>query len=175
MKIPAITGEAYRPRYVFQKISDITPAFFLSTGAKAAAVDLDNTLVYDGSFTPFPDAVQWVNGMKAAGIPVILFTNTYTLRAHVLSKKFGLDYISPGRKPAPDGFAKCAMALKTPFPELAMIGDQLLTDVRGANNVGAISMLVRPRHREILLFFRYIRIRRAERDYLRRIGMEAEK
>lgn len=165
-------GEEFRPDFVFDKISDVTPAVFRASGAKAAAVDLDNTLAYDGSFTPFPDAVQWVKDMREAGIPVIMFTNTYPFRARVMGKKFGLAYVSPGQKPAPWGFRKCAELLGVEIGELAMLGDQLFTDIRGANNVGAVSMLIRPRHREILLFFRYVRLRRMEREYLKSIGME---
>ena len=165
-------GDEFRPQHIYRRISDVTPAVFRATGAKAAAVDLDNTLAYDGSFTPFPDVPGWLAEMRAAGIPVIMFTNTYKFRARVMGKKFGLDYVSPGEKPAPWGFHKCAEMAGVEIGELAMIGDQLFTDVRGANNVGAISMLVRPRHREILLFFRYLRIRRTEREYLKKIGME---
>ena len=168
-------GDEFRPRYIFRKISDITPEVFLSTGAKAAAVDLDNTLAYDASFTPFRDARRWVRDMQAAGIPVIMFTNTYNFRARIMGKKFGLDYVSPGRKPAPRGFEKCAEILGVNITELAMIGDQLFTDVRGANNVGAISILVRPRHREFLLLFHYLRVRKAEKEYLERISSEETK
>ena len=175
MKTSDAMGEEFRPRYIFNKISEITPEIFRATGAKAAAVDLDNTLAYDGSFTPFRDAVKWLPDMQEAGIPVIMFTNTYKLRAGVMGRKFGVASVRPGQKPAPWGFARCAEMLGVEVSQLAMIGDQLFTDVRGANNAGAISVLVRPRHRELLLFFHYLRIRRLEREYLKRIGMEEHK
>ncbi len=166
-------GDDLRPRRIFTKISEVTPEVLSELGAKAVAVDLDNTLAYDATFRPFDDAIPWVEAMRSAGIPVILFTNTYHLRAKIMGRKFGLRYVSPGRKPAPDGYHRCASILGIELGDLAMIGDQLFTDIRGANNAGAISILVRPRHREILLHFRYKKLRRLENIYLR--NMETEK
>ena len=165
-------GDDLRPRRIHKKISDITPQELRELGAKAAAVDLDNTLAYDGSFTPFEDAVPWVQSMKAAGIPIVLFTNTYHLRAKIMGRKFGLPYVSPGQKPAAWGFHKCAAMLGVKVGELAMIGDQLFTDIRGANNAGAISILVRPRHTEILLYFRYQKLRKLENTFLNKLAQE---
>ena len=165
-------GDDLRPRRIFTKISEVTPEVLHELGARAVAVDLDNTLAYDATFKPFSDAIPWVSSMRRAGIPVILFTNTYHLRAKIMGEKFGLHSVSPGRKPAPDGFLKCADILGVELSELAMIGDQLFTDIRGANNAGAISILVRPRHREVLLHFRYVKLRRLENEYLKSIGME---
>ena len=165
-------GDDLRPRRIHQKISEVTPQELRALGARAAAVDLDNTLAYDGSFRPFPDAVPWVRSMQAAGIPVVLFTNTYHLRAKIMGRKFCLPYVSPGQKPAAWGFQKCATMLGVEIGELAMIGDQLFTDIRGANNAGAISILVRPRHTEILLFFRYQKLRKLENKFLNSITQE---
>ncbi|MBQ7687649.1 MAG: YqeG family HAD IIIA-type phosphatase [Clostridia bacterium] len=164
-------GEDFSPQYIFRTIADVTPETLLAAGVKAAAVDIDNTLAYDSTLTLFPDAKDWVRRMRDAGIPLIILTNTYRLRAKTIGKKLGLPYICKANKPEPEGYVQCARQLGVDVSALAMIGDQLRTDVRGANNAGAVSVLVRPRHREILVGIYYYRIRRLENIYLKNHGL----
>ncbi|MGI6772714.1 MAG: YqeG family HAD IIIA-type phosphatase [Clostridiales bacterium] len=154
------------PRYVFDRITDITPEIIKAMGAKAVAFDLDNTLVYDSGYRLLKGAEEWIESMKKAGIPLFIITNTYKLRADIISKRLKIEAVANSRKPRPDGFIKAAEHLGVKVSELAMIGDQIYKDIAGANAAGAISVYVRPFMKEKMLYFYYKRLRAKEREFI---------
>lgn len=155
------------PRYFYNRLTDITPAALAAMGAKACALDIDNTVTYDGAYF-LPHGVRaWVRSLQAAGIRVILLSNTYTHRARFIAKQLGgVPYLAHAGKPRPEGFYAAARRLGVAPGEIAMIGDQLYTDIKGANLAGAIPVRVRLRRRELLRYFYYKKLRREERNYL---------
>ena len=162
-----------RPVRIFDRVTQITPDALAAAGAQALALDIDNTLAYDASFTFFPGVREWAAKMLAAGVPMMILSNTYPLRARVLAGKLGVPYIAAADKPNARGFRKCAGALGVPSQALAMAGDQLFTDIRGANAAGCIPFLVRPQHKEILRFLHYRRLREKEQEILGGMKNEA--
>lgn len=163
------------PRRRFSRITDVAPDDLQALGAKALALDIDNTLAYDGTYTLFTGVLAWAAEMKAAGVPMAILSNTYPLRARRIAKRLGVPYVAHAEKPAAAGFLAAAGALGVPVSALAMAGDQLFTDVRGANAAGAIPLLVAPRHRELLRFFYYRRLRRKEREILAALDQNDQK
>ena len=159
------------PRRIYRKVTDITPADLTALGAKAFLLDIDNTLAYDSSFTLFPGVRTWVQEMKDAGVPLMILSNTYPLRARSIARRLGLPYLAFADKPTAKGFLECAKRLEVEPAALAMAGDQLFTDIRGANAAGCIPLLVRPQHTEIVLYFRYQKLREIERRFLAENGM----
>ena len=164
-------GTDLLPRRVYKKITDITPADLHALGAAGLLLDIDNTLAYDGSFTFFPGVKPWVQAMAATGVPMMILSNTYALRARVLAKKLGLPYLAQAEKPSTRGYLRCASQLDLPPESLAMAGDQLFTDVRGAVAAGCIPLLVLPQHKELLFYFRYRKLRGMERQFLQENGL----
>lgn len=159
------------PAYFFDKLRDITPDDIRSMGAKAVAVDIDNTCSYDFGLRPFESSKHWVREMVAAGLPVVILTNTYVWRARRMSEQLGnIPYIAKADKPAKEGYLKAAALAGVNINELAMIGDQLFTDIQGANGAGAISVRVRYTRRELLMGIRYRFLRRKENKYLIKAG-----
>ncbi len=160
------------PKYFYDRITDIKPEDIKNAGAEAVGIDLDNTSFYDNTVKPFPGLYEWLEDMKTAGIPVIIISNTYNSRAKKISEKTGgLPYIGNADKPDTACFFKAAEMLGITVDKLAMIGDQLFTDIQGANNAGAISIRVRYRRREILFGIRFALVRRRERLYLENKGL----
>lgn len=159
------------PRRIYNRITDITPEELSLLGASALLLDIDNTLAYDGSYTFFPGVKEWAQKMRAAGIPMMILSNTYPLRAHNLARRLGLPYLAMAEKPSPKGFRKCAERLGVDMQSVAMAGDQLFTDMRGANTAGCIPLLIRPQHTEILFYLRYQKLRKIERRFLADEGL----
>lgn len=140
-------------------------------GVEVVCIDLDNTTVYDSSLKSIEGVKAWVKEMRAAGMRIIILTNTFTLRAKYFARKFGkLEYIAMANKPSIRGFLKVRELTKVPPQKIAMIGDQLFTDVKGANAAGMVSIKVRYRHEEILMAGRFRKIRKNERRYLKNRG-----
>ncbi len=160
------------PKYFYDSITDITPEDIKKMGGKAVGIDLDNTTVYDSTLQLFKGVKKWLSDMKKAGIPVVIVTNTYEIRARLIAKKMGLPYISDANKPERACFDRaCEMAGGVGLAEFVMIGDQLFTDVQGANNAGAISVRVKYKAREVVLFPYFISIRKKEKLYLESKGL----
>ena len=160
------------PKFFYNQITDISPEDIKSMGARAVGIDLDNTSFYDNTCIPFPGLFEWLEAMKNADIPVIIISNTYNSRAKKISERLGnLPYIGNADKPDTACFFKAAEMLGISVEELAMIGDQLFTDIQGANNAGAISIRVKYRRREILFGIRFALVRRRERLYLENKGL----
>lgn len=159
------------PRYFFDKITDITPQDLKEMGVRAVAIDIDNTTAYDSTYIIFKGVKEWIAEMKKAGIPVMVLTNTYLFRARIIAKKLGnLPFIGNAHKPASENYLKAAELCNCDISQFAMIGDQLFTDIRGANDAGAVSIRVHYTHREFMLAIRYRLLRRRENIYLKEKG-----
>lgn len=159
------------PKYFFDKLKDITADDLRKMGAKAAAIDIDNTCSYDFGMKPFASSVTWVRNMLEAGIPVVILSNTYRKRAKRMARRLGnIPYIARAHKPDGEGFHRAAALAGVKIGELAMIGDQLFTDIQGANNAGAIPVRVRYTRRELIRGIFYIRLRKKEQKYLKNAG-----
>lgn len=138
-------------------------------GAKAVAIDLDNTTVGDASFRLKEPIRRWIQYVRTAGFPVIIVSNTVTPRAWFLSKQMGnIPFIANARKPRTQALCRAAKMLHIHPSEMAMIGDQLFTDVLVANRIGAISVKVEPMGRDRFTPRKYEMIRKRERDYIRK-------
>lgn len=159
------------PKYFFNKITDITPEDLKKMGAKAVAVDVDNTVSYDGAMYLFHGVRDWVKRMRHAGINVIILTNTYKFRAKFFSRLLGnIPYVANAKKPKTKPFLRAAEMLGIQVSELAMAGDQLFTDIRGANNAGAIPIHIKYRRREIMFYSHFKHLRLKERKFLEEKG-----
>ncbi|NLA77087.1 MAG: YqeG family HAD IIIA-type phosphatase, partial [Clostridiales bacterium] len=160
----------YLPHHHFHRVTDITPDMLRGMGASAVGVDADNTIIIDSSYHRFiPGALEWIESLKAAGIPVILVSNTNTYRAKCISKQIGTDYIAYSKKPKPDAVFEAARRLGTDVGSFAMIGDQLFADVTAANRAGAISVLVDFYQKEAWTYIYYAPRRRREARVLAEI------
>ena len=159
------------PRYFYDSITDITPDDIRKMGGTAIGIDLDNTTVYDSTLTLFKGVREWLQEIRAAGIPVVIVTNTYTVRAKLIAKRMNnLPWIANADKPDTKCFSEAVKITGTEIKDFVMIGDQLFTDIQGANNAGAISVRVKYKTREILALFHFLKIRKLEKIYLTNKG-----
>lgn len=160
------------PKFFYNSITDITPEDIFSMGGRAVGIDIDNTTVYDSTIIIFHGVKKWIKKIQDAGIPVIIVTNTYNIRAKILSKMMGdLPFIADADKPDTKCFSEACKITGTDISQFVMIGDQLFTDIQGANTAGAISVRVKWKMRELLLAFYYLKIRKLEKQYLESKGL----
>ncbi len=160
-------GDELLPKYFFDRLTDITPRDLKEMGALAVAIDIDNTIADDGAFHLFHGVRAWVKQIREAGFGVIILTNTFPFRAKFISRLLGgIPYVAKAEKPKARGFLKAAAMLGVPVENLAMVGDQLFTDIKGANNVGAIPVHIKYNRPEVLFYFHYKRLRSKEKNYL---------
>lgn len=125
-------------------VHDATPEFLQRHGLEAVMVDLDDTLIaareeaLTGSFR------AWLETLRDAGIPVLILSNGQRERVRRWSQELGVEGLALAGKPFAWAFRRGLARLGTAPHKTAMIGDQLFTDVLGANLIGLRSILVRP-------------------------------
>lgn len=119
----------------FQKIYD--------RGYRALILDVDNTLVEHGA--PSDErAVAFFKYVKDIGFKTCIISNNELGRVKPFAQEVDSPYIFDAHKPSKKGYEE-AMALLKCRPENSLfMGDQLFTDIWGANNAGIKSILVKP-------------------------------
>ncbi len=132
------------PHAVFRAVTDIDPSWLLKKGVAAVAVDADSTLTPHGGLEATPEVVGWLTRMQAAGLQLMIVSNNKELRVSGLAQRLGLPYVSFSLKPYWKGFRAVCKAFRIYPHQLAVVGDQIFTDVLGGNLFGAKVILVDP-------------------------------
>lgn len=134
----------FTPTAQRSRAAAVTPELLEELGVRAVLLDVDNTIATYTSHEPAPGAVEWARGLCDAGFRVVIVSNNYKKRVAPFAARFGLGYICFAMKPLPFGYIKAARQLKMKHRECAIIGDQIFTDVIGANLCGMKSVLLEP-------------------------------
>ncbi len=133
------------PRYRFRSILDVTAQDLCNMGAKAVGLDIDNTIAPDGTLKFIPGIKEWIRGITEAGYPLMLISNGSIFRVKTVSNYLGgVPFVHLSGKPSPRGLIKAAKRMGVDITELAMLGDQLFSDIKAANRCGAIPVRIDP-------------------------------
>jgi HAD superfamily phosphatase (TIGR01668 family) len=124
-------------------LTDLSPDA-LAVDVRGIILDLDNTVIGYGCNDIPPDVVAWVAQARARGFKMVLLSNNFTERARRVSEELGVPAIAGALKPLPMGFLRALAILGTSKEQTIVVGDQLFTDVLGANLVGIRAILTRP-------------------------------
>lgn len=144
----------FRPSAMKPRVTDLTPEFFRAMGVEALLLDVDNTIATYTSHTPIEGAVEWAQKMVEEGFRVLIVSNNYKKRVGPFAQRFGLDFISFALKPLPFGYLRARRRLGAGRRACAIVGDQIFTDVVGANLCGMRSVLLTPIEPEDGMSFR---------------------
>lgn len=132
------------PKYYCDKITDITIDLLEKNKIKGLILDVDNTLI-DFDRKMINGAEEWIDSMKANGIKCIILSNSNKLdKVTMVAKNLDLPFIYFGTKPLKRGFKKAKKILELENENIAVIGDQIFTDVIGANRSRMFPILVNP-------------------------------
>lgn len=111
-------------------------------GFKCIIFDLDNTLVPVTVHNSSKKLRNFINDIKTLGFKVIIMSNCPKSRVAVFQKELLVDCAPLAFKPSKDKYIKVLKIYNLKEKEVCAIGDQLLTDVYGANRMGITSILV---------------------------------
>lgn len=134
----------FLPSAYVKSVLLIKPEDLIENGVKAIITDLDNTLVEWDRADATEDVMAWFKSMHDAGLQIAVVSNNGIGRVSHFCDPLGIPYICEARKPMKKSFNQAIATLGLPKNEIVMIGDQLLTDVLGANRVGLQTILVVP-------------------------------
>ena len=134
------------PTIIVDKLTDLTPQQLLDRGITFLMLDFDNTIVPYTSNEPTEEMEQWLSMMQNSPVKLCVVSNSKRDRVVKFCDARGIPCITHSRKPFPKGIRQCQEQFELELSHAALAGDQIYTDVLGANCAGAASILVTPIH-----------------------------
>ncbi len=106
--------------------------------------DIDNTIASGKDKLPSKEIIELFNNLKEKGFNVFIITNALKKRASRFKEKLNIKTYHFSMKPSSRNYNKLIKENNLNIKECAAIGDQIYTDVKGANKLGILSILVDP-------------------------------
>lgn len=134
----------FYPKAYLNGVKEITIDFLNKNNIKALILDVDNTILdFDKNI---PEGVEnWCEDLKKQGIKMCILSNSnHVEKVKMVAEKLKLPYFYFGTKPLKRGFKKAIKLLEEKEENIAAVGDQIFTDVIGANRCKLFSILVKP-------------------------------
>ncbi|MBE6154082.1 MAG: YqeG family HAD IIIA-type phosphatase [Firmicutes bacterium] len=135
--------EKFVPDMYQKNIYDIDYQKLKKKGIKCLLFDLDNTLVPVNVDIPTKKIKELFNYLER-DFKVIIISNSNKKRLIPFKEGLNVDVAASAKKPFKTKYVKIMEMYKFKEHQIAAIGDQLLTDIGGANNMGITSILVNP-------------------------------
>lgn len=123
---------------------DITPEMLKNKGISGLILDVDNTLVATHIKEADEKVISFIRSLKEHGIKAIIVSNGGKRRVELFCEPLDIDYIYKAHKPLGSGFKKAIEKMGLTNKEVAILGDQLFTDVLGGNLQGIYTILIKP-------------------------------
>lgn len=153
------------PSIMLKNVREITVEFLKENKINALILDVDNTLInYDKEFEE--GTVEWVQDLKDKGIKMYILSNSNKKdKVKMVSDKLKIAYIHFAMKPLKSRFLKVQNILEEKPENIAVVGDQIFTDIIGGNRCKMFTILVEPiNERDILI----TRIKRPIENFIKR-------
>ena len=132
------------PKSYFSKVENISIEFLNKNKIKALILDVDNTLI-DKQKILSEEIVKWAKELKAQGVKLYILSNSNNKeKLKNISEKLDIPYHRFAMKPLKRGFKKVQRELNEKPENIAIVGDQIFTDIIGGNRCKMYTILVDP-------------------------------
>lgn len=129
------------PDMQVKKITDIDLDSLWQKGIRGLVFDLDNTVTPWKSYDPAPKTAVWFEELKTRGFTACILSNSTQDHVAPISEWLNIPVLGNSKKPHKSGFIRAAKKLGLPPAKLAMVGDQLFTDIYGGKRAGFFTIL----------------------------------
>lgn len=136
--------EKYMPDIYVKSIYYIDYEKLKERGIKCLLFDLDNTLAPLSIKKPNKKLKELILKLKNLGFKIIIFSNNGKTRLKPFKEELEVDCAFSCKKPMKKKFNLILNEYKYIVSEVAIIGDNLMTDILGGNKVGITTILVNP-------------------------------
>lgn len=133
----------FYPKRTADSAYDIDYEGLYREGYRGILFDIDNTLVEHGADAN-DKAVRLFERLKQIGFQTCLISNNSDERVSRFNSRINTNYIFKANKPSKKSYYKAVELMGTRVDNTVFVGDQLFTDVYGANKIGMLTYLVKP-------------------------------
>lgn len=132
------------PKIYLKNVQEITYEMLKENGILGVILDVDNTLI--DYYRNMPEGVlEWCTNLKQKGIKFCIASNSNKKeKVEMVAKKLDIPYVYFAKKPLKKGLITASIKMGIESNKVAVVGDQIFTDILGANRVGMFSILVEP-------------------------------
>lgn len=134
--------ERFYPDEYLESVYDIDFDMYYNQGIRGIISDIDNTLVPHGA--PATDEIaELFQKIHAKGIDTCLISNNQEPRVEPFAYAVDSKYIFNAHKPSTKNYINAMKLMGTDTSSTLFIGDQIFTDIWGANRAGIQTVMVR--------------------------------
>lgn len=132
------------PNIYVKKVQDIRIQTLLKNKIKLLILDVDNTLI-DYYKNLSEEVINWAKEMKGQGIKLYILSNTNNEeKVKTVANKLDIEYKHFAMKPLKRGFKYIQKETNIKPENIAVVGDQIFTDILGGNRNNMLTILVDP-------------------------------
>ncbi len=135
----------FYPKEYLDSVYQIDFHALYEKGVRGVLFDVDNTLVPHGAPADNRAKELFANLMEL-GFQTCLISNNQLERVKSFADSVGAAYIEDAHKPSVKGFERGMKKMGCNKENTVFVGDQLFTDIYGANRAGIPTILVKPIH-----------------------------
>ena len=119
------------PNLYLKKVEDITIEMLMKNKIKLLILDVDNTLI-DYYKNLSEEVIKWAKEMRGQGIKLYILSNTNNKeKVEKVAQKLEISYKHFAMKPLKKGFKKIEKETNIKPENIAVVGDQIFTDIIG--------------------------------------------
>lgn len=140
-----VAFQRFSPHAALDSLYSVDLEELKQEGKRLLLLDVDNTLLPWKSREIPAETFDWINRAKNLGFELCILSNTrHPERLKLLCEQLEIDFLRDKFKPNPRVYKMALEKHGVPAEQAIMIGDQLLTDVWGANRAGIDAIWVKP-------------------------------
>ena len=133
------------PNKYYKSFYDIDVDYLIKKGIINLIIDIDGTLLPVDDISVPKKLIDKIQVLINKNINICLMSNNSKQRVLPVAQKLDVFYLYEAKKPLKEAFDNALKILNVSNKEtVAMIGDQMLSDIKGANEYNIYSILVDP-------------------------------
>jgi uncharacterized protein len=134
----------FGPDRFVTRLASVALEDLYAQGFRGLIVDLDNTLMGFRQTELEADHLNWVQEAHGRGFRMVMVSNNFTDRVTGIARQLNIACVPNALKPLPFGVLRAVRMLGLPRRQIAVVGDQLFTDVLSGKLCGLYTILTEP-------------------------------
>lgn len=130
----------FKPDEIINRYDAFDYNSYIKRGFNNLLIDLDNTICDTKKGLPEPEAKEFIDKVKKSGFRVIIYSNNVKKRVKPIADYLECEYRIWALKPFAFQYRRTIRKLNLDKSKIITMGDQIMTDVIGANWVGLYSI-----------------------------------